>query len=164
MNYAEQRDAVMKQLEEIRDNPYRLEKPLIYHLDVAAMYPNIILTNRLQPPALVDDVTCAGCDFNRPGSNCQRKMEWAWRGDMTPANRGEYEMIRLQVWLIIVQQLFEISTWYYIISYFHFHLYSFSIFFARFFFPSWNPKWYLARMARRPAPFSASAPRSKLFR
>ena len=23
------------------------EKPLIYHLDVAAMYPNIILTNRL---------------------------------------------------------------------------------------------------------------------
>jgi DNA polymerase epsilon subunit 1 len=23
------------------------ERPLIYHLDVAAMYPNIILTNRL---------------------------------------------------------------------------------------------------------------------
>lgn len=27
---------------------YRLEKPRIYHLDVGAMYPNIILTNRLQ--------------------------------------------------------------------------------------------------------------------
>ncbi len=31
------------------------ELPLIYHIDVAAMYPNIILTNRLQPVAIVDD-------------------------------------------------------------------------------------------------------------
>lgn len=30
-------------------------KPLVYHLDVAAMYPNIILTNRLQPVSVVDD-------------------------------------------------------------------------------------------------------------
>jgi DNA polymerase epsilon subunit 1 len=29
--------------------------PLIYHVDVASMYPNIILTNRLQPVAVVDD-------------------------------------------------------------------------------------------------------------
>lgn len=29
------------------------EVPLIYHLDVAAMYPNIILTNRLQPSSIV---------------------------------------------------------------------------------------------------------------
>ena len=27
--------------------------PLIYHLEVAAMYPNIILTNRLQPSSIV---------------------------------------------------------------------------------------------------------------
>jgi len=32
----------------LRDCPNRLESPIIYHLDVAAMYPNIILTNRLQ--------------------------------------------------------------------------------------------------------------------
>lgn len=32
----------------LRDTPIRDERPLIYHLDVAAMYPNIILTNRLQ--------------------------------------------------------------------------------------------------------------------
>jgi len=32
----------------LRDCPNRLENPIIYHLDVAAMYPNIILTNRLQ--------------------------------------------------------------------------------------------------------------------
>ena len=27
----------------------------------------------------------------------QRNMEWAWRGEMTPASRNEYEMIRLQL-------------------------------------------------------------------
>ncbi|KAI3815953.1 hypothetical protein L1987_15637 [Smallanthus sonchifolius] len=32
----------------LRDEPTREESPLVYHLDVAAMYPNIILTNRLQ--------------------------------------------------------------------------------------------------------------------
>lgn len=32
----------------LRDTPARLENPMIYHLDVGAMYPNIILTNRLQ--------------------------------------------------------------------------------------------------------------------
>lgn len=31
---------------------------MIYHLDVGAMYPNIILTNRLQPMAIVDQVKC----------------------------------------------------------------------------------------------------------
>lgn len=32
----------------LRDEPTHEEYPLIYHFDVAAMYPNIILTNRLQ--------------------------------------------------------------------------------------------------------------------
>ena len=45
------------------------------------MYPNIILTNRLQPPALIDEATCAACDFNRPSAQCQRKMTWAWRAE-----------------------------------------------------------------------------------
>ena len=30
----------------------REENPIIYHLDVGAMYPNIILTNRLQVQGL----------------------------------------------------------------------------------------------------------------
>lgn len=42
---------------ELRDTPARLENPIIYHLDVGAMYPNIILTNRLQPSAMV--TTCS---------------------------------------------------------------------------------------------------------
>lgn len=45
-NYEEVRDSIREQLESLRDRPNREETPLIYHLDVAAMYPNIILTNR----------------------------------------------------------------------------------------------------------------------
>lgn len=67
----------------------REEVPLIYHLDVAAMYPNIILTNRLQPSAIVTDEDCAACDFNRPGKTCLRQMEWvsttATQQQRTPA-------------------------------------------------------------------------------
>ena len=37
----------------------------------------------LQPPAIVDEVTCAACDFNKPGAKCQRKMTWTWRGDIS---------------------------------------------------------------------------------
>ena len=50
------------------------------------MYPNIILTNRLQPPAIVTDEDCAACDFNKPGKTCLRQMSWvrAWgRGETT---------------------------------------------------------------------------------
>lgn len=39
---------IIESLSMLRDCPNRLENPIIYHLDVGAMYPNIILTNRLQ--------------------------------------------------------------------------------------------------------------------
>ena len=45
-NLEEVRDEIAAALQGIRDTPNREEQPLIYHLDVAAMYPNIILTNR----------------------------------------------------------------------------------------------------------------------
>lgn len=57
--------AIVDRLADLRDNPHRDEAPLIYHLDVGAMYPNIILTNRLQPSAIVDQAVCAACDFNQ---------------------------------------------------------------------------------------------------
>ena len=41
-------DEIKKKLLSLKEVPNRIECPLIYHLDVAAMYPNIILTNRLQ--------------------------------------------------------------------------------------------------------------------
>lgn len=72
---------IKSKLLSLRDNPIRHEYPLIYHLDVGAMYPNIILTNRLQPSAMVNEAVCAACDFNKPGALCQRQMEWTWRGE-----------------------------------------------------------------------------------
>jgi DNA polymerase epsilon subunit 1 len=71
--------------------------PVIYHLDVAAMYPNIILTNRLQPPAIVTEEDCAACDFNKPGKTCLREMEWVWRGETYAASRSEYLHIKNQL-------------------------------------------------------------------
>jgi hypothetical protein len=46
------RDEIAEALGGLRDVPAREETPLIYHLDVAAMYPNIILTNRCQHVAV----------------------------------------------------------------------------------------------------------------
>lgn len=93
INYDEIRSNIVEQLHALRDKPVRTEKPLIYHLDVSAMYPNIILTNRLQPHAIVNPEQCAACDFNGM-SECQRNMEWTWRGEFFPASRGEAEMIQ----------------------------------------------------------------------
>lgn len=32
---------------------------------------------------MVDEATCAACDFNKPGANCQRRMTWQWRGEIS---------------------------------------------------------------------------------
>ncbi|CAK9171530.1 unnamed protein product [Ilex paraguariensis] len=85
------------QLMRLRDDPIREECPLIYHLDVAAMYPNIILTNRLQPPSIVSDEVCTACDFNRPGKTCLRKLEWVWRGETYMAKKSDYYHLKRQI-------------------------------------------------------------------
>ncbi|XP_048641832.1 DNA polymerase epsilon catalytic subunit A isoform X2 [Marmota marmota marmota] len=97
INFQEVCDQIKTKLISLKDVPNRIECPLIYHLDVGAMYPNIILTNRLQPSAMVDEATCAACDFNKPGANCQRKMAWQWRGEFMPASRSEYHRIQHQL-------------------------------------------------------------------
>lgn len=79
LNLEEVTEEVRSKLRALKEQPYRLERPLIYHLDVGAMYPNIILTNRLQPCAIVDRTVCAACDFNGPDAKCQRDMAWMWR-------------------------------------------------------------------------------------
>ena len=93
-NYDEVKHQIQTKLEEMRDNPIRSDKPLIYHLDVAAMYPNIMLSNRLQPDSVVDESVCAVCDYNRPGKTCDRRMTWAWRGEFFPAQRDEFNMVK----------------------------------------------------------------------
>ena len=42
------RGQIAAALTDLRDRPKRYEAPILYHLDVGAMYPNIILSNRLQ--------------------------------------------------------------------------------------------------------------------
>lgn len=96
-NFAEVVEEIKVKLRSLREQPLRLESPVIYHLDVGAMYPNIILTNRLQPSAIVDETTCAACDFNRPGALCKREMEWTWRGEFLPASLGEFQRIQQQL-------------------------------------------------------------------
>ncbi|WVW81918.1 DNA polymerase epsilon catalytic subunit A [Kwoniella bestiolae CBS 10118] len=93
-NYDEVKNQIQSALELMRDNPNRMDKPLIYHLDVAAMYPNIMLSNRLQPDSMKDEAACAVCDYNRPDKTCDRRLEWAWRGEYFPAKRDEVNMVR----------------------------------------------------------------------
>ncbi|KAJ7480111.1 hypothetical protein B0H11DRAFT_1725065 [Mycena galericulata] len=93
-NYEEVKNGIQTALELMRDDPLRMDKPLIYHLDVAAMYPNIMLSNRLQPDSVVDESVCAVCDYNRPGKTCDRRLDWAWRGEFFPAHRDEFNMIK----------------------------------------------------------------------
>ncbi|KAJ3880863.1 hypothetical protein F5051DRAFT_459086 [Lentinula edodes] len=93
-NYEEVKTAIQSVLEAMRDNPNRTDNPLIYHLHVAAMYPNMMLSNRLQPDSIIDESICAVCDYNRPGKTCDRRLEWAWRGEFFPSHRDEYNMIR----------------------------------------------------------------------
>ncbi|KAJ7071344.1 hypothetical protein C8F01DRAFT_1110146 [Mycena amicta] len=93
-NYDEVKGEIQRMLEVMRDEPIRMDNPLIYHLDVAAMYPNIMLSNRLQPDSMVDEAVCAVCDYNRPGKTCDRRLEWAWRGEYFPAHRDEFNMIK----------------------------------------------------------------------
>lgn len=96
-NFDEVKEQIASRLRDLRDRPDRTERPLIYHLDVASMYPNIMTTNRLQPDSIKQESDCAACDFNRPGKNCDRRLTWAWRGEFLPAKRDEYNMIRRAV-------------------------------------------------------------------
>lgn len=93
-NYDEVKKQIADRLLNLKETPNRSERPLIYHLDVASMYPNIMTTNRLQPDSMISESDCAACDFNRPGKTCDRRLPWAWRGEYLPAKRDEYNMIR----------------------------------------------------------------------
>ncbi|KAK5939655.1 DNA polymerase epsilon catalytic subunit [Knufia obscura] len=93
-NYDEVRQSIVEKLVKLKKDPNRSERPLIYHLDVASMYPNIMTTNRLQPDSMIKESDCAACDFNRPGKTCDRRLPWAWRGEFLPTKRDEYNMIK----------------------------------------------------------------------
>lgn len=93
-NFEEVESEVRTKLLDLKHNCKRNEYPLIYHVDVASMYPNIMISNRLQPDSMKTERDCASCDFNRPGKTCDRRMPWAWRGEFFPAKMDEYNMIK----------------------------------------------------------------------
>jgi len=93
-NYDEVKAQITEKLMSLKNTPNRNERPSIYHVDVASMYPNIMTTNRLQPDSMIQESDCAACDFNRPGKTCDRRLPWSWRGEFLPAKRDEYNMIR----------------------------------------------------------------------
>ena len=97
VNYDEVRQGIVEQLEMLRDSPVREEEPIIIHIDVGAMYPNIILTNRLQPGAIVSQSDCAACDFNHEENGCKRPMKWTWRGDYTPCSGSDYSSVKARL-------------------------------------------------------------------
>ncbi|AOW05990.1 YALI0E26367p [Yarrowia lipolytica CLIB122] len=93
-NLDEVRDQIIEQLQELKSNPKRSDYPLIYHVDVASMYPNIMTTNRLQPDSMVDEKDCAVCDYNRPDKTCARELEWARRVDYYPVSKGDVNNLK----------------------------------------------------------------------
>ena len=99
VNYDEVVDEVKRCLGKLAENPHRDEEPYIYHLDVAAMYPNIILSNRLQPSAVVSKDDCATCTFNKDAESnqCQRRMAWKWRGDLYKATKADVQQIQREL-------------------------------------------------------------------
>ncbi|CAF4823261.1 unnamed protein product, partial [Rotaria sp. Silwood2] len=96
-NLSEIKEDILQRLQHFKNVPNRLENPNIYHLDVGVRYPNIILTNRLQPSSFVNSTICAQCDLNRPNAHCQCKMDLIWRGTYVPATRNELQRIQLQL-------------------------------------------------------------------
>ncbi|PHJ19692.1 dna polymerase family b protein, partial [Cystoisospora suis] len=66
-DWEENRQDILQRLMKLRDARIFKSLPVIYHLDVSAMYPNIILTHRLQPPAIVDEDFCSQCPFFNEG-------------------------------------------------------------------------------------------------
>lgn len=102
-DYEDGRREILGKLEDLSQLTTCEALPLIYHLDVAAMYPNIILTNRLQPHAMlkiedgIENEDCEACAGRESGDRCFRQMEWKWRGEHYAATRNEVQAIKKQI-------------------------------------------------------------------
>ena len=97
MNLEEVTEQINTALQQLHETQTRIEQHVIYHLDVGAMYPNIILTNLLQPSlitSMILETDCVTCDFNKPDVRCKLNMEWMQRGEMLPAIRNEFRRIQ----------------------------------------------------------------------
>ncbi|KAK9452621.1 hypothetical protein V1511DRAFT_507411 [Dipodascopsis uninucleata] len=94
LDYESIKNEIIAKLIDLKTHTQRTECPIIYHLDVSSMYPNIMITNRLQPDSMISEGDCATCDFNKPGKTCDRRLPWMWRGEFYPAKKDDYNMVR----------------------------------------------------------------------
>lgn len=62
--------------------------PKVIHLDVGAMYPNIILTHRLQPTAIVNEEFCSKCSYYSEAHECQKRMKWKRKIEISPIDHS----------------------------------------------------------------------------
>lgn len=89
-------ESLLQIVNNIKDTSGSFEsRPLIYHVDVASMYPNIILTNRLQPTAIVNDQICSNCIHNEAKNKCKRNLGWDWKASYYPLNDIEYRKLKV---------------------------------------------------------------------
>ncbi|KAL8432970.1 hypothetical protein Efla_001178 [Eimeria flavescens] len=79
---------IKERLFKLQNSPFLKARPVLLHLDVAAMYPNIILTHRLQPPAIKTQQQCRECPWYEQASECQRRLRWRRKLEVSPAEKG----------------------------------------------------------------------------
>ncbi|GFE53498.1 DNA polymerase catalytic subunit [Babesia ovis] len=79
---------IKQRLIRLRDEPVLNTFPRIYHLDVGAMYPNIILSQRLQPTAIVTEDFCQQCSYYAEAGVCQKRMQWKQKLEISPVDRN----------------------------------------------------------------------------
>ncbi|KAI5180633.1 DNA polymerase epsilon subunit 1 [Nematocida sp. AWRm80] len=94
LNYAEVKKDIAQKLTNLAQLKQGVLYPHIYHLDVGAMYPNIILTNRLQPVAITTDKNCSHCVYYNDKANCQREMNWKVRAEVYPVDEKTVNALR----------------------------------------------------------------------
>ncbi|KAL0390635.1 UNVERIFIED_CONTAM: DNA polymerase epsilon catalytic subunit A [Sesamum calycinum] len=80
-----------------RDLQYAIRVEGKMDLESVTNYDEVKNAIREKPPSIVTDEICTACDFNRPGKNCLRKLEWVWRGEIYMAKRSDYYHLKRQI-------------------------------------------------------------------
>ncbi|CAD2095637.1 DNA polymerase epsilon catalytic subunit A, putative [Plasmodium vinckei lentum] len=88
LNLESIKNDIIQKLTFFIQNPNISSCPNIYHLDVAAMYPNIILSHRLQPNAIITPDHCFNCSYYKQRHLCQKKMTWKRKLEISPIDYG----------------------------------------------------------------------------
>ncbi|KAF9208588.1 DNA polymerase epsilon catalytic subunit [Haplosporangium sp. Z 27] len=74
-----------------------LDAALKFSIEVEGNLSMDDVVNYEEPDSIIEESTCAACDFNKVGKECDRRMTWSWRGEYFPAKKNEYNMIRNQL-------------------------------------------------------------------